>query len=118
MVDYIESFPAKLWQNLLSAHNTNNNLDDSCSKDNIAIEPPNFIDRSRIKSPVSGIDTLRVTEVENTLEDDIDESRRGEDRDFLARVIPSIKNSGVTMRTSNNLNLYSRPGPVENHDLL
>ena len=59
-----------------------------------------------------------MTEVENTLEDDIDESRRGEDRDFLARVIPSIKNSGVTMRTSNNLNLYARPGPVENHDLL
>ena len=49
---------------------------------------------------------------------DVDETKRGENDISLARVVPSIKNSGVTMRTSNNLNLYSRPGPVENHDLL
>jgi len=58
----------------------------------------------------------------NTLTDEADESQDQEEgRDGcmnLARVVPSIKNSGVTMRTSNNLNLYSRPGPVENHDLL
>jgi hypothetical protein len=52
-------------------------------------------------------------------ENDVNETKQGEEEAVsLARVMPSIKNSGVTMRTSNNLNLYSRPGPVENHDLL
>ena len=50
------------------------------------------------------------------MHEDQDEARDG--CATLARVVPSIKNSGVTMRTSNNLNLYARPGPVENHDLL
>lgn len=51
----------------------------------------------------------------------MEETRQGEEVNevtTLARVVPSIKNSGVTMRTSNNLNLYARPGIVENHDLL
>ena len=78
---------------------------------------------SQIMSPVSGVRTVAgETEVNNTLDDqdDIDETKRGEGGHSvsLARVVPSIKNSGVTMRTSNNLNLYSRPGAVENHDLL
>ena len=62
-----------------------------------------------------------TAEADNTMMDelDVDETKRGENNGIsLARVVPSIKNSGVTMRTSNNLNLYSRPGPVENHDLL
>ena len=36
----------------------------------------------------------------------------------LIRIVPSIKNSGVSMRSSNTLNLYARPGPIENHTLL
>ena len=62
-----------------------------------------------------------TAEADHTMMDelDVDETKRGENNGIsLARVVPSIKNSGVTMRTSNNLNLYSRPGPVENHDLL
>ena len=46
------------------------------------------------------------------------EEYENRDAPSLARVVPSIKNSGVTMRTSVNLNLYARPGPIENHDLL
>ena len=36
----------------------------------------------------------------------------------VERVIPSIKNTGATMRTSNTLNLYTRPGMIENNSLL
>ena len=42
---------------------------------NVKRNASSFIDRSRIKSPVSGIESLRVTEVENTLEDDLDETK-------------------------------------------
>ena len=36
----------------------------------------------------------------------------------LIRIVPSIKSSGVSMRSCNTLNLYARPGPIENHTLL
>ena len=36
----------------------------------------------------------------------------------VERTIPSIKNTGATMRTSNTLNLYARPGMIENNSLL
>ena len=49
---------------------------------------------------------------------DVDETKQGEEAVSLTQMVPLIKNLGVTMRTSNNLNLYSRPGPIENHDLL
>ena len=45
----------------------------------------------------------------------------GEDNDGvapLARIVPSTKATGVTIRASNNLNLYAKPGPIENYDLL
>ena len=43
----------------------------------------------------------------------------GEQADVaIARILPSLKASGATMRSSNTLNLYARPGPVENHHLL
>ena len=44
------------------------------------------------------------------IEQDIDEN--------IDRVIPSIKNTGATVRTSSSLNLYSRPGMIENKLLL
>ena len=36
----------------------------------------------------------------------------------INRIIPSIKGTGATARASNNLNLYTRPGQIENHSLL
>ena len=36
----------------------------------------------------------------------------------VERVIPSIKNTGATMRSTNTLNLYQRPGTIENQSLL
>ena len=36
----------------------------------------------------------------------------------IARIVPSLKASGATMRSSNTLNLYARPGPIENQQLL
>ena len=72
----------------------------------------------QIKSPKNNNELDNASSDE---ENDMDEQAKDDENNqavSLARVVPSIKNSGVTMRTSNNLNLYSRPGPVENHDLL
>ena len=55
-----------------------------------------------------------VSELEEEKTDTLEEIGTVE----LIRIVPSIKNSGVSMRSSNTLNLYARPGPIENHTLL
>ena len=85
---------------------------------NYASNNSNSMVIDQIKSPKNNNELDNASSDE---ENDMDEQAKDDENNqavSLARVVPSIKNSGVTMRTSNNLNLYSRPGPVENHDLL